>query len=230
MMDRHKKSQLIFSIFSGISILFASCHNTTPAGEEANVVKTPVTVIPVEFKQVTSSVALPAVATFMNKSIVRATTAGTIDRILITPGEYISADQLLFTIKTKEAMAAGKTMESDTSLTFKGLINITSHKEGVINTISYQKGDFVQEGDELAVVSEQKRLVFILDVPFELEKYIEKNRHCSIILPDSRKLDGTITGKLPEMDMQSQTVRYVIKPEGAEKLPANLIASINLVK
>jgi biotin carboxyl carrier protein len=229
-MDSQKEPRLLFSIFSGISILLASCHNTAPAVEETTVVKTPVTIIPVEFKKVTSSVALPAVATFMNKSIVRATTAGTIDRILITPGEYINADQLLFTIKTKEAMAAGKTLEADTSLSFRGLINITSHREGVINSISYQKGDFVQEGDELAVVSEQNSLVFILDVPFELDKYISKNRNCSIILPDSRKLNGTITGKLPEMDIQSQTIRYVIKPAGVEKLPANLIASINLVK
>jgi len=229
-MSSQKELRLFFSVISGISILFTSCHNTAPAAEEAAVVKTPVTVIPVEFKKVTSTVSLPAVATFMNKSIVRATTAGIIDRILITPGEYINAAQLLFTIKTKEAVAAGKSMDADTSLSFKGLINISSHKEGVINSISYQKGDFVQEGDELAVVSEQKSLVFILDVPFELDKYIEKNRNCSIILPDSRKIDGIITGKLPEMDMQSQTIRYVIKPSGDNRLPANLIASINLIK
>ncbi len=66
----------------------------------------------------------------------------------------------------------------------------------MINSISYQKGDFVQEGDEMAVVSEQNSLVFILDVPFELDKYIEKNRNCKIILPDNRQINGTITGKL----------------------------------
>ena len=32
------------------------------------------------------------------------------------------------------------------------------------------------------------------------------------------------------MDMQSQTVRYVVKPLSADRLPGNLIASINLVK
>ena len=121
-------------------------------------------------------------------------------------------------------------MLDDTSLSFKGIINITSHKEGVINSISYQKGDFVQEGDEMAVVSEQESLVFILDVPFEFNQYIEKNRNCSIILPDNTQIKGTITGKLPEMDMQSQTIRYVVKPVKTDRLPANLIASIKLVK
>jgi multidrug efflux pump subunit AcrA (membrane-fusion protein) len=166
----------------------------------------------------------------MNKSIVRATTTGTIEKILIKPGEYIATDQLLFTIRTREAMALDKKAQSDSSLSFQGLINIASHKEGAINSILYQKGDYVQEGDELAIVSEQNSLVFILDVPFELDKYIEKNRNCRIVLPDNRQIDGTITGRLPEMDMQSQTIRYVVKPQSTDRLPGNLIASINLVK
>ena len=211
-------------------MLLLSCHNSSRPAEEATVIRTPVTIVPVTFKPVTSIVRLPAVATYMNKSIVRATTAGTIDKVLITAGEPVNPDQLLFTIRTREAMALADKMAEDTSLSFKGVINITSHKEGVINSISYQKGDFVQEGDEMAVVSEQKSLVFILDVPFELNQYIEKNRNCKIILPDNRQINGIITGKLPEMDMQSQTIRYVVRPATTDRLPGNLIASVNLVK
>jgi hypothetical protein len=210
--------------------LLFSCRHVTKTSEETTHIKTPVTIVPVAYKSVTSTVALPAVATFMNKSIIRATITGTIEKRLINPGEFIAADQLLFTIRTREAMALKKNDQADSSLSFKGLINITSHKEGVINSIAYQKGDFVQEGDEMAVISEQNSMVFILDVPFELDKYIEKNRNCRIILPDNRQISGTITGKLPEMDMQSQTMRYIIKPQSAERLPGNLIASINLVK
>ncbi|MCX6255644.1 MAG: HlyD family efflux transporter periplasmic adaptor subunit [Bacteroidia bacterium] len=217
-------------LLSGIIAVSLSCKHTAVTSEEAKEVKTPVTIVPVTFKSVTLTIGLPAVATFMNKSIIRATTTGTIEKILINPGEFIAADQLLFTIRTREAMALNKTVETDTSLNFKGLINIISHKEGVINSISYQKGDFVQEGDELAVVSEQNSLVFILDVPFELNRYIEKNRKCNIVLPDNRLISGTITGKLAEMDMPSQTFRYVVKPLIADRLPGNLIASINLVK
>ena len=129
----------VFPFLLVSSILLLSCHNTVKIAEESAEVKTPVTIVPVMFKPVTSSVRLPAVATFMNKSIVRTTTAGTIDKILIAPGEYISADQLLFTIRTREAMAMSKSDEKDTSLSFRGLINITSHKDGVINSIAYQK-------------------------------------------------------------------------------------------
>lgn len=219
-----------YSLLTVSSMLILSCHNAVKTPEEASEVRTPVTIVPVIFKPVTSAVRLPAVATFMNKSIVRTTTAGTIDKILISPGEYIGADQLLFTIRTREAMAMSKIVEKDTSLSFRGLVNITSHKEGVINSIAYQKGDFVQEGDELAIVSEQKSLVFLLDVPFELDKYIEMNRNCRIILPDERQISGKITGKLPEMDIQSQTIRYVVTPASTDRLPGNLIASIPIVK
>ena len=224
------KRYLSLFLVPGTFIILLSCHNSSRPAEEVTVIRTPVTIVPVTFKPVTSIVRLPAVATYMNKSIVRATTAGTIDKVLITAGEPVNPDQLLFTIRTREAMAMADKMAEDTSLSFKGVINITSHKEGVINSISYQKGDFVQEGDEMAVVSEQKSLVFILDVPFELNQYIEKNRNCKIILPDNRQINGIITGKLPEMDMQSQTIRYVVRPATTDRLPGNLIASVNLVK
>ena len=62
------------------------------------------------------------------------------------------------------------------------------------------------------------------------ENYVEKNRKCTIVLPDSRKISGSITGKLSEMDMQSQTVRYVIKPLSPGRLPANLIGTVSLIR
>jgi hypothetical protein len=173
---------------------------------------------------------VPAVTMYMNKNIIRATTTGTIEKISINQGELIGAGQLLFSIRTREAMALGNSIANDSILSLKGLINITSHNDGIISSIAYQKGDFVQEGDEMAVVSDQKSLVFIMDVPYELETYIEKNRRCSILLSDNREITGSITGKLSEMDIQSQTVRYIVKPFRAGPLPGNLIASISLIK
>ncbi len=224
------KSCCLISLFTGILLITQSCNQGTPIAEETEEVKTPVTIVPVTFKSVTSTIDLPAVTSFMNKSMVRATTTGTIDKILINQGEFVRAGQLLFTIRTREAMAMANVNSTDSSLYFKGLLNITSHNEGVVSSISYRIGDFVQEGDELAVVSEQSSLVFILDVPFELEKYIEKNKTCSIILPDKNQIKGTITGKLPEMDMQSQTLKYVVKTSTPEHLPGNLIATVQLIK
>lgn len=207
-----------------------SCRQAPKTSEETTVVKTPVTVASVTYKPFSSSVSLPAVATFMNKSTIRATTAGNIDQVLIIQGDYVNSGQLLFTIKTREAMALDRKYQADTSLNFAGIIKIVAPVEGVINSISHQKGDFVQEGDEMAAVWEQNSLVFILTVPFELDKYIAGNKNCTIDLPDNNKITGTITHKLPEMDMESQTVKYIVKPSITSHLPGNLIGSINIVK
>lgn len=215
---------------TGIITLSLSCNRSTSSSEEVTEVRTPVTIVPVIFKSVTSTVDLPAVTMFMNKNIIRASTTGIIEKISINPGDYIAANQLLFTIRTRESAALANSQGRDSSFALRGLINIISNKEGVISSVAYQKGDFVQEGDEMAVVSDQTSLVFILDVPFELDSYIEKNRRCTITLPDSRKIIGNITGKLPEMDMQSQTIRYVIKPQSAGHLPSNLIGTVNLIR
>jgi multidrug efflux pump subunit AcrA (membrane-fusion protein) len=213
-----------------IVILTPSCKQTAPTTEEVLEVKTPVTITPVILKTVSSTVDLPAITTFLNKSIIRATTTGIIEKISIAQGDFVTANQILFSIRTRESIAIGNTMGNDSSLTFKGLITIASPKEGVINSVAYQKGDFVQEGDELASVSEQNSLVFILDVPFELDRFVERNRKCIVILPDSRHISGIITGKLPEMNMETQTIRYIIKPSDAGLLPGNLIASVSLIR
>jgi len=224
------RTQHCFIMITGIISILISCNHAVENSTEVIKAITPVTTVPVKYKQVTSTVDLPAISMFMNKSIIRTTTTGVIEKISVGPGDYVSNGQQVFTVRTREAMAMGKSQQGDSSLTFKGLINITSHKEGVISSVSFQKGDFVQEGDELAVVSEQNSLVFILEVPYEFDRYIESNRNCIITLPDSRKIKGIITGKLPEMDMQSQTIGYIVRPSITNRLPANLIGKVSLVK
>jgi multidrug efflux pump subunit AcrA (membrane-fusion protein) len=96
--------------------------------------------------------------------------------------------------------------------------------------VSHQTGDFVQEGDELAVIADSRSLVFILEVPFEMVSYIVLNRNCTLSLPDNTRMTGKITAQLPEMNMQNQTVRYVVTAEKTSKLPENLIASALIVR
>jgi multidrug efflux pump subunit AcrA (membrane-fusion protein) len=215
-----------------IIITVTSCNQAavTSESEEESVIITPVTVVPVTYKPVTENIDLPAVTAFINKSIVRSATTGTVESISVAIGENVKKDQLLCTIRTREASAISNSLKGDSTLSFTGRINISATKEGVISSVSHQNGDFVQEGDELAVISEQNSLVFILDTPFELVKYVEQNRNCKIQLPDNQIINGTVTGKLPEMDTQSQTVRYVIKPSYSGHLPANLNAVVSIVK
>ncbi|TAL71860.1 MAG: efflux RND transporter periplasmic adaptor subunit, partial [Bacteroidetes bacterium] len=129
------KTLFYLCLVTGILTLVFSCNNTPKTTEDVRVVKTPVTIVPVTFKKVTSTIDLPAVSTFMNKSIIRATTTGTIERISVVQGDYVIANQLLFTIRTREAKALQNISANDSSLSFKGQINISSPKEGVISNV-----------------------------------------------------------------------------------------------
>lgn len=217
---------------AGILVFAIACNQAPVTSEAEDVVRmiTPVTITPVTFKPVTETIDLPAVTAFMTKNVVRSTTTGTVESTSIALGDNVRKDQLLYKIRTRESSAISNSLKGDSTLSFNGRINITASKEGVISSVSHQNGDFVQEGDELAVISEQNSLFFILDTPFEFVKYVEKSKTCKIHLPDNQIIDGAITGKLPEMDTQAQTVRYVIRPLYSGHLPANLNAVVRIVK
>jgi biotin carboxyl carrier protein len=231
-MSTRKIVRFTFYILTGVIITSTACNRATVTSEaeDVAVVITPVTVTTVTYKPITETIDLPAVTAFINKNIVRAATAGTVESISIVVGDNVKKDQILYTIRTRESAALNNSLKGDTALSFNGRINITASKDGVISSVSHQNGDFVQEGDELAVITEQNSLVFILDTPYEFVKYVENNKTCTIHLPDNQIINGTITGKLPEMDTQAQTVRYVIRPISGGRLPANLNAVVRLVK
>lgn len=229
MMSTRKITYCFYCLPAWIIISATACNRNTVTSEEESTVITPVTIVSIAYKPVTETIDLPAVTTFINKSTVRSTTTGTVENISIVLGENVKKDQILYTVKTLEASAINNSLNGDSTLSFKGRINITAQSDGVISSVSRQKGDFVQEGDELAVISEQSSLVFILDTPFEFVKYVEQNRNCKIQLPDNQVINGNITGRLPEMDAQAQTVRYMIRPIFTGQLPANLNAIVNIV-
>jgi biotin carboxyl carrier protein len=229
MMSTRKITYCFCCMLAGMIAFSTSCNRSTVTSEEVSIVITPVTIVPIIYKSVSESIELPAVTAFLNKSIVRSTTTGIVESISIALGDNVINGQKLFAVKTREASALNSSLKGDSMLSFKGRINIAASKEGVITSVSHQNGDFVQEGDELAVISEQNSLVFILDTPFEYIKYVEKNRTCKILLPDNQIINGNITGRLPEMDTQAQTVRYIIRPVFTGHLPANLNAVVNIV-
>jgi biotin carboxyl carrier protein len=231
-MSTRKIIRFAYYILAGVIMSSTACNRATVTSEaeDVAVVITPVTVTTVTYKSITETIDLPAVTAFINKNIVRAAIAGTVESISIVVGDNVKKDQILYTIRTRESAALNNSLKGDTALSFNGRINITASKDGVISSVSHQNGDFVQEGDELAVITEQNSLVFILDTPYEFVKYVDNNKTCTIHLPDNQIINGSITGKLPEMDTQAQTVRYVIRPLSGGRLPANLNAVVRLVK
>ncbi|HEU4717527.1 MAG TPA: HlyD family efflux transporter periplasmic adaptor subunit [Bacteroidia bacterium] len=217
-----------------LAVIFFAAGCSAPAADEeedsaANVV-TPVNVTHVLSGPISSITELSAVTMFQKKISVRAPVSGYISEVDVNPGSTVREGQALFSVKTKEASALDRQHVHDSLLGFPGDISIAAQKAGTITSLSHQKGDFVQEGDELAVISDASSLVFLLQVPFEMRTFIKTGMDCSIVLPGGQELPGKITGSLPEVDAASQTQQFIVKANSTQPIPENLVARVRIVK
>lgn len=229
MSDRIFKARIILVILITVGLV-AACKNKKGEGEKNIEAKTPVTLTKPVIKNISETVEFQAVTSYVRKNIIRSSTTGLVENVMVVPGDIVSSNKLLFTIRTREAAALQSAFKNDSSLLFKGIIKVFSPESGVVSSVSHQSGDYVQEGDELAVLSDQNSMVFILDVPAEQISLIEKTKECSLKLPDNKIIQGKITGRLPEMNVQTQTVSYIVKTVEPLHLPQNMIVVASIVK
>lgn len=229
-MTLRKSYPFYLIMISGILSILSGCKSSEETPEKKEETKTPVAFTTVTIEPMAENIMLNAVSSYLRKNVIKASATGLIETMNINLGDQVEQGETLFTLKTKEAVAYEKTTSKVTTLAFNGEIKINASKSGVISSIVHQKGDYVQEGDELSILSEQNRLVFILEVPFELREYIKMKENCRIQLTDHRVISGMIDRKLPVMDIQSQTEHFIVEPYTSEKLPENLLAKIYIIK
>jgi multidrug efflux pump subunit AcrA (membrane-fusion protein) len=191
----------------------------------------PVTVTHPMHGSISQIVNLNATATFLLKTFVKSNVIGYLETSGVKLGDYVSKGQTLFTIKTKEAVALGTTISRlDSSLHFEGVIKINSPISGYVSLLSYTKGNYVQDGEQLAAITDQSSFVFLLDLPYELKPYLPQNKKLLLYLPDSTTLQGYVQSALPVVDSVAQTQRYILKVNTGRLIPENLIAKVLLVK
>ncbi|HWB26352.1 MAG TPA: HlyD family efflux transporter periplasmic adaptor subunit [Chitinophagaceae bacterium] len=218
-----------------LSFIFCGCAQNGGEGDgtdeaPADVV-TPVTVTHPETGSMTETVQVNAVSSFLLKTYAKASVNGYLQEVNVRPGQFVSKGQVLFVIKTKEAQALGNTINSlDTSLHFEGTVTVKSPGSGYITQLTYTAGNYVQDGEQLAEITDQNSFVFILDLPYELKPYLDNNKTLTLHLPDSTTLTGYVQSSLPSVDSVSQTQRYIIKVNSSKLIPANLVAKVDLVK
>ena len=210
----------------------ASCGNKdTKAEEEAPEAKIPVTVAAVSNAPMEEYVELNATSSFLQKWIVRANATGYLQSANVQLNKSVSSGQTLYTVKTKEAQSIGNSINVlDSTFKFTGVNSIRANGGGFISQINHQNGDYVQDGDQLAVITDTKSFVFLLDMPYELRPYIINKKSLEMVLPDGEKLIGNISGNMPTMDATSQTQSIILKVNTTHPLPENLIAKVKVVK
>lgn len=228
--SKHATSISVYMLSCLLAFLQSCTQQATPSAETAIEAKTPVTLTEIKSEPMTDVIELNAHSSFFKKNSVKATITGHIESTDLNPGDMVQKGQLLLTIRSKESAALEGYVSSDSTMRFKGLIKVKSPRTGIISSVLHQNGDNVMEGDELVVIAEQSSLVFILEVPYELNQVVSKTKSCKIILSDNREFEGTIKSRLPVMDVQSQTMSFIVQPLIKTALPENLIAKVRIVK
>jgi multidrug efflux pump subunit AcrA (membrane-fusion protein) len=220
-----------------VSIATTSCNNKevkdnpSDVPETALEARTPVTVTHIEISSLRDSIELNATSAFLQNYYVKATTTGYIKALFIRPGEYVSNGKTLFSIETKESMVIGNSISSlDSNFRFSGMNLIKSSGHGYISQLNHQAGDYVQDGEQLAVVSDMNSFAFLLNLPYELRPFVLNKKAVNLTLPDGTHLRGAISLVMPTVDSLSQTQEVVIKVNSATLIPQNLIAKVHIIK
>lgn len=229
-----KKYLLKISFFLCTVIIIASCNSNgadSSDSSDSTETITPVTITHPTTSNIAETVSLNAVAAYLLKTYVKANANGYLQTANVHLGQFVTKGQTLFVIKTKEAEALGNTINSiDPSLNFSGTIAVKSPGSGYVTQLTYTSGSYVQDGDQLAEITDTRSFVFILNLPYELKQYLPLNQTLQLHLPDSTVLPAHIQSSLPVVDSVAQTERYVLSVNTAKLIPENLVAKVNLVK
>lgn len=202
------------------------------SSETLLIAKTPVIVAyPSDTIPLTEEVTLNATASYLLKSDVKANATGYITDVHVKLADYIKKGQILFGIQTKEARALGNTINKlDPSFRFSGTTTVLSPSTGYVEMLNHQTGDYIQDGDILATITDASSFGFVMDVPYEYYQLITINNEVSVILPDGRELKGKVSKIMPSVDKVAQTQKVLVKVVNAGSIPENLIATIKLTK
>lgn len=231
--NKHLFTRQIFYLI-GLSIFLFSCKSNDKAGadDDAKVAsQTPVTVTAVNDSSLTDYIDLNATSTTLQKNYVKSNTNGYIQQANVQPGQNVSKGEVLFTVKTKESQSIGNSINVlDTTFKFTGVNKIRASAPGYISQLSHQKGDYVQDGEALAVISDRSSFVFLMQLPYELKQYVKIGQNVDLTVPGAVKIIGRVISFMPTVDTVSQTQGVVIKINSNQQIPENLVAKARIIK
>ncbi len=214
-------------IFFSLLMLVISCKQTAPSISDDTLEQThtPVTVISVSTAPLQEFIELNATSAFLQQSFIKSNLTGYVKKVNIKIGDFVNKGQTLFVLKTKEAEAIGNSVNQlNPDFKFSGVNTISANTHGFVAELDHQEGDYVQDGEQLAVISDSKSFAFIMNVPYEDAPYVSVGKSVEIILPDRERLQGNITSAMPTMDSVSQTQSFAIKAIVSHNIPRNLLA------
>lgn len=211
-------------------LFFSSCNKTAPV-EAPVAVSVPVTVTHIDTTAIESYVDLNATTAYLIKNTIKANTTGYLEVVKVASNDFVTNHQLLFSLKTREAKVLGNTINKiDPSLNFGNAIQLRATCDGFVNAVNVQKGDYVQDGDVLAIINDAKSFAIVLSLPYELRKYVTLNEILNAYLPDGTTIQTKVDKYMPTVDPASQTQNVILKSIKAVSIPENLIVKVRINK
>ncbi len=215
------ESYKIVTLFIFLASL-ASCSGTQPE-QATSRPKTDVTLTRPVVRDFNNFIQLNGNTQFQKKLIVRSVITGYITTLPWKVGERISAGTLFCRIRTKEQQALKGFDSKETSLEqFQTPLDVHSNVSGIITAVNFSKGDFVNEGDIIATVTDPSSMVLVIDVPLEYRNYVGTGKNCLIKFPDGKVLRSVIQEVLPFVDSVSQTQQCIIRFPQNRSIPENM--------
>jgi biotin carboxyl carrier protein len=232
MWDQMKKylTKLKYGLFVGL-LLYGCNSASKDNSNDTPEVRTPVTVTSISNTPLNEYIELNATSTYLQQNFVKSNLNGYIQKSNIKFGDRVHRGEILFVLKTKEASAIGNAVDQlDSSFKFSGVNVIRADVSGYVMQLNHQQGDYVQDGEQLAVISDAKSFVFVMNVPYEDKPYVSVGEKVQVILPDAESLDGIIASSMPLVDSVTQTQSYSIKVNFNHTIPKDLIAKVKILK
>ena len=222
-----KKTILFFVLFA---FFFVSCKDKTEPEKKVDP-SIPVTLTSIDTKPIESYVELNATATYLMKTIIKSNATGYLEAVNVSSNDYVSSGKVLFILKTRESKVLGNTINKiDPSLNFGGDIKVKATTNGFINSINEQRGNYVQDGDQLAVINDATSFALVLSLPYELKKQVKIGGLFDAILPDGTIIKTYVLKFMPTVDATSQTQNVILKVIGKQDIPENLVVKVRIVK
>ena len=219
-----KMKRNIFLMGVIFNLLFTSCNSKNKDEYKiSNTVQTAVTYTQPTVRDFTDYIQLNGNTQFQRKLVLRASITGYIVSMNWKTGDHISNGTLFCSIKTKEQDALkGVDIREPSLKQFQKPLNVFANASGIFTAVNYSDGDFINEGDILATITDPSSLVLVVNVPYEYHQFVYKGRSCSVKFPDGKMIRSVIQEEVPTVDAVSQTQSFLIRFPGNQLLPENM--------
>ena len=179
----------------------------------------------VSYGAITSTVEGSGITKAKNSETITLTTAGTVQDVMVTEGEQVTAGTPLFTIDSEAARTAVQKAENDLEGYQKQLsalqkdiagLNLSAGYPGkLMDVVTLNPGDTISKGQKVATLSDDTRLRLTQYYSYAYEGAIYQGQSVNVSIP---ALMTTLTGTVEAVHMVSR-----ITPEGSKLFSADIL-------